>query len=70
METPQRPIVAFLLKTWPDPYCYPCMAGKLSLGEKEIREGAQLLALKLVFRTRQKTCTECGRVTEILEMAA
>lgn len=68
MDAPAKAITALLLENWPNTYCYPCLAGKLKLVEKEIRDGAQALALLPEFRILRLRCAECGRQGEVLQM--
>jgi hypothetical protein len=70
MDASAKAITDLLRRNRPDAYCYPCLAGKLELAEKQIRDGAQVLILLPEFRLRQRVCAECGRQTEMLEMEA
>jgi hypothetical protein len=66
MDATARAITALLLENWPNPYCYPCLAAKLKVTEKEAREGAQALILLPGFQIRRLRCGRCARVDDLL----
>jgi hypothetical protein len=61
-------VLKLLLDNWPDVYCYPCLARLLKLTEKDVRDAAMALALRLEFRLILSRCVECGREDESLSL--
>jgi biotin operon repressor len=66
MDATARAITALLLENWPNTYCYPCLAAKLQIAEKNVREAAQELALLHGFQIRHLRCAQCGRLDNLL----
>lgn len=64
-------MAALLLQDWPDAYCYVCLSSKLRLAEPLIRDAAQVLLItRPEFRVQRRFCTECGRLTDVLELTS
>jgi hypothetical protein len=60
-------ITALLLVNWPNPYCYPCLAAKLQVTEREAHKGGQALILLPGFHIRRLRCGRCGQVDDLLQ---
>lgn len=67
MDATATAIAALLLENWPNPYCYPCLAKKLQVTEREASKGAQTLILLPGFHMRRLRCGRCGRVDDMLQ---
>jgi hypothetical protein len=67
MDATAKAITALLLGNWPNPYCYPCLAAKLRVTEREAHRGAQALILLPGFQTRRLRCGRCGQVDDLLQ---
>jgi hypothetical protein len=50
----------------PYAYCFPCLANRLGLTEKEVRDAAQLLLARRDFMVNQRTCHRCQQTGEAL----
>jgi hypothetical protein len=70
MDATAKAITALLLENWPNPYCYSCLAIKLQVSEREVRESAQALVLVSAVRIRRLRCANCGRVDDLLQKLA
>jgi hypothetical protein len=69
MNATGQAITALLLENWPNPYCYPCLAAKLRVTEREAHKGAQALILVPGFHIRRLRCGRCARVDDLLQKA-
>jgi hypothetical protein len=67
MDPTAQAITALLLENWPNPYCYPCLAAKLRVTEREAHKGAQALILLRGFQIRRLRCGRCGQVDDLLQ---
>jgi hypothetical protein len=69
MDATAKAISAFLLENWPNIYCFPCLAVKVQVTEKEAREGAQALILLAEFRMARSRCVNCGRQDDLIQVS-
>ncbi len=67
MDTTTTAITALLLENWPNPYCFPCLAAKLKITERQAHEGAQALILLPGFHIRRLRCGRCARIDDLLQ---
>jgi hypothetical protein len=57
-------LAAVLRDSYPSGYCIECLATKLDLPPKEIRDAAQLLVLRPGFQIVERACYTCGHVKD------
>lgn len=55
-----------VLANFPYAYCVRCLAPKLRLSEKEVRDAVQLLAIRDDFRLDRRVCHVCDRTEALL----
>jgi hypothetical protein len=55
-----------VLANFPYAYCFRCLAVRLPLSEKEVREAAQVLIVRDGFRLDRRVCYGCGRTETLL----
>lgn len=56
-------------RTWPNTYCFRCLAAKLQVSEKDIRDSVQLQVLASQLHIRRRRCAECGHEDDLLQLA-
>lgn len=67
MTPPLNAITALLLDDVPNTYCYPCLAFKLQVTEKEARRAAEPMVLLDGFQLRSLRCADC-REDDLLQL--
>lgn len=68
MDATAKAITVLLLENRPNLYCcYPCLAAKLRVTEREARKGAEALILVRGFRISRLRCGRCGQVDDLLQ---
>jgi hypothetical protein len=60
-------LAGLLLDSAPNNYCYLCLAAKLRLSEKAVRDAAQPRVLLKGFHVRRLRCAHCGREDDLLQ---
>lgn len=56
-------------RTWPNTYCFRCLAAKLQVSEKDIRDSVQLQVLASQLHIWRRRCAECGHEDDLLQLA-
>jgi hypothetical protein len=60
-------MAALLLDNAPNSYCYPCLASKFRVTEKEVRDAAQALVILVGFQVTRLRCANCGADGDLLQ---
>jgi hypothetical protein len=67
MTDTSNEIAGLLLDNVRNSYCFPCLAGKLGISEKQARDSAQPLVVRSGFRITRAHCADCRAESELLQ---
>src|SRR5262245_57972496 len=68
MSLPIDSVSDFIRTQHPNGFCASCIAKRLNLSEKDVREALQVVAVQRGFRFRLRTCRGCRRTAEVVEV--
>jgi hypothetical protein len=66
MATDLKDRLARAVHSSPSSYCYTCLAKRLGVTDKDVREAAQVVALRSGFELAKRICRGCGAVEIVL----
>jgi hypothetical protein len=67
--SPFTAVSNFLRAQSPYAFCVPCIAKRLMLSRRDVRDALQAIVLQAGFRLRLRLCDGCRQTVEVVEAA-